>query len=91
MAQNVIRKHGIKGLVVEREILRNVALLEMRPLSETSCPRKLVRIANSGLHLDGGPQRRMLEKTTDSGDNLSPAETEQLHWFHFRSKSRTFL
>jgi hypothetical protein len=31
MAQNVIRKHGIKGLVVEREILRNVALLEMRP------------------------------------------------------------
>jgi hypothetical protein len=55
MARNVIRKHGIKGLVVERDILRNVALLEMRPLSETSCQRKLVCIANSGLPVDGGP------------------------------------
>src|SRR5579862_6691876 len=30
MAQNVIREHGIKGLVFETKILRNIALLEMR-------------------------------------------------------------
>jgi len=30
MAQNVIREHGIEGFVVEREILRNVTLLEAR-------------------------------------------------------------
>jgi hypothetical protein len=48
MAQDVIREHGIKTVVVKRETRRNVALLETRLSSKASCQRELVRIAHSG-------------------------------------------
>jgi PAS domain S-box-containing protein len=47
MAQNVIREHGVKSLVVERETLRNITLLEARLFGNSSFQRKSVCIANS--------------------------------------------
>src|ERR1700692_1610842 len=47
MTQSVIRKHSIKGIVVEGQIFRSVASLKPGLRSEASCQRKLVRIANS--------------------------------------------
>jgi hypothetical protein len=44
MAQNVIREHGVKRLIVESEILRNVRLLETRPRSETSREPRCVNV-----------------------------------------------
>src|SRR4029079_2208964 len=48
MAQHVVREYGIKGVVIEGEFVRNIALLETGLRGETSCQRKLVRVANSG-------------------------------------------
>ena len=48
MAQNIIREHRIKGMVVEGEILRNVTFFETHLGSETSRQCEVVRVANSG-------------------------------------------
>jgi len=48
VAQDIIREDRIKGVVVRREILRSVTLLELYLRSETSGRHELVRIVNSG-------------------------------------------
>jgi hypothetical protein len=47
MAQDIIREHRIKSLVLKGETLRSVAPFEMNPFTETSLGSKLVCVLNS--------------------------------------------
>src|SRR5215472_2213060 len=48
MAQDIVREDRVKGVVVKREILRGVTLLEMYLRGAASGRSELVRILNSG-------------------------------------------
>src|SRR6516162_7960200 len=48
MAENIVREDRIKDIVVKRQILRSVTLLEMYPCSKTPGRSKLVRVMNAG-------------------------------------------